>query len=105
MSPAEFIPVAEETGLIGPLGEWVLRQACTEAVKWPPEVRAVAAIGRSLGIITTVEGVERQNQLDLIKAEGFDEAQGYLIARPLPAQQAMELAHSAHGGISTTEPG
>ncbi|APG87410.1 diguanylate cyclase/phosphodiesterase (GGDEF & EAL domains) with PAS/PAC sensor(s) (plasmid) [Sinorhizobium americanum CCGM7] len=33
MSPAEFIPVAEKTGLMGPLGEWILRQACTEEVK------------------------------------------------------------------------
>ncbi|WP_245364265.1 EAL domain-containing protein [Sinorhizobium americanum] len=33
VSPAEFIPVAEKTGLMGPLGEWILRQACTEEVK------------------------------------------------------------------------
>jgi EAL domain-containing protein (putative c-di-GMP-specific phosphodiesterase class I) len=35
ISPADFIPVAEETGLINPLGEWVLRKACEEATNWP----------------------------------------------------------------------
>ncbi len=34
VSPAEFIPVAEDTGLIRPLGEWILRTACREAVAW-----------------------------------------------------------------------
>lgn len=202
VSPAEFIPIAEETGLIGPLGEWILRQACTEAAKWPSQVsvavnlsplqfrnrrlasvirdilsetgleasrlqleitesvflndsasnllilqqirqlgakiamddfgtgysslsylrsfrfdkikvdrsfiadlptgreslaiiRAVAGIGRTLGITTTVEGVETQTQLDAINAEGFDEAQGYLFARPVPASQILEIVQSS----------
>ena len=34
ISPAEFIPIAEKTGLIIPMGEWVLRTACAEALKW-----------------------------------------------------------------------
>jgi diguanylate cyclase (GGDEF)-like protein len=38
VSPAEFIPVAEETGFIVPLGEWVLRQACAEAASWPDDI-------------------------------------------------------------------
>lgn len=39
ISPAEFIPLAEEIGLIGPIGEWVLREACNEAVNWPSEIK------------------------------------------------------------------
>jgi len=37
--PAEFVPLAEEIGLIVPLGEWVIRKACVEAAKWPKDVR------------------------------------------------------------------
>ncbi len=39
VSPAEFIPIAEEIGLIIPLGEWALAQACTEAAGWPGSVK------------------------------------------------------------------
>ncbi|MCJ8521462.1 diguanylate cyclase (GGDEF)-like protein/PAS domain S-box-containing protein [Pseudorhizobium tarimense] len=198
VSPADFIPVAEETGLIIPIGEWVLRTACEQASGWEgdigvavnlsplqfkdgdlvkivsdaleasglapsrlqleitesvmldeneanlhilqelrhlgvkiamddfgtgysslgylrsfpfdkikvdrgfisdlPEgkeslaiVRAVAGIGRSLGITTTVEGVETQEQLDAVNAEGFDEAQGYLFSRPVPAADIPDI--------------
>jgi diguanylate cyclase (GGDEF)-like protein len=39
VSPAEFTPVAEEIGLIVPLGEWVLRKACLDAASWPDGIK------------------------------------------------------------------
>jgi len=39
VSPAEFIPLAEETGLIVQLGEWAIRRACADAAKWPGNLR------------------------------------------------------------------
>jgi diguanylate cyclase (GGDEF)-like protein/PAS domain S-box-containing protein len=39
ISPADFIPIAEETGLIIPIGEWVLNTACHQAINWPDHVK------------------------------------------------------------------
>ena len=39
LQPMEFIPAAEDSGLIIPIGEWVLRQACRDAARWPSSVR------------------------------------------------------------------
>jgi diguanylate cyclase (GGDEF)-like protein len=198
ISPMDFVPLAEETGLIVPIGEWVLRQACAEAAAWPPNVkiainlspvqfksknlvaiivsalgvsglhpgrlaleitesvllddgaqtltilhqlrnlgirismddfgtgysslsylrkfpfdnikidrtfirdmsdredslaivRAVAAMGKSLSIVTTAEGVETQDQLERLKREGCVEAQGFLFSPPVPAANIRKL--------------
>jgi len=49
VSPVKFIPLAEDTRLIIPIGEWVLRQACAEALNWPDHVRvAVNVSGEQL---------------------------------------------------------
>ncbi|WP_207459720.1 EAL domain-containing protein [Azospirillum sp. SYSU D00513] len=204
VSPAEFIPVAEETGLIVALGEWVLQEACREAVGWPaglgvsvnlspvqfrsrglveavagalaesglePErleleitesvllqdndanlavlselrqlglriamddfgtgysalgylrsfpfdkikidrsfvsdlpqgegskaiLHAVAGLGRSLAITTTAEGVETRDQLEAVRAQGCDEAQGYFFSRPVPAAEIPLLLARLEG--------
>ena len=198
VSPADFIPLAEEIGLMPAIGEWVLRTACREAVAWPKPVsvavnlspvqfrnpkladlvahvlaqsglpasrleleitegallenteavvrileqisamgvrtsmddfgtgysslsylqkfrfdkikidqsfvrqvginadstaivRAVAALGASLGMKTTAEGVETQEQLTQIRAEGCTEIQGYLTGRPMTSADAAAI--------------
>jgi diguanylate cyclase (GGDEF)-like protein/PAS domain S-box-containing protein len=42
--PAEFVPVAEDTGLMMPIGQWVLQQACTDAAAWPGEIKVAVNV-------------------------------------------------------------
>ncbi|MET0138387.1 MAG: EAL domain-containing protein, partial [Sphingobium sp.] len=44
ISPAVFIPIAEEAGMIGPIGEWVMRTACRDAAGWPEGTRVAVNV-------------------------------------------------------------
>jgi diguanylate cyclase (GGDEF)-like protein len=201
--PGTFIPLAEEIGIIVPLGEWVLRTACATAARWPDHikicvnlssvqfrarglvqvvvgalaasglrpgrleleitetvlladtegtlavlhqlrelgvriamddfgtgysslsylqtfpfdrikidrsfvkgvaenlgslniVRAVAALANGLGMATTAEGVETQEQLAAVKSEGCSEMQGFLFSGALPVQEIEQRFLSNH---------
>ncbi|WP_019833048.1 putative bifunctional diguanylate cyclase/phosphodiesterase [Sphingomonas sp. PR090111-T3T-6A] len=198
ISPAVFIPIAEENGLILPLGEWVLRRACADAMLWPNEakvsvnvsplqlahpdlprnfhqilletglpprrleieltesaimanreralhvlrqikalgvgialddfgtgyssletlrafpfdkikldrlfvaelevspetiaiIRAVLALGKSLSIPVLAEGIETDGQLRILRREGCDEAQGFLLGYPEPSISPVQV--------------
>jgi EAL domain-containing protein (putative c-di-GMP-specific phosphodiesterase class I) len=54
-------------------------------------VRAVLDLGSSLGMTTTAEGVETEEQLEILRAEGCMQLQGYLFSRPIPAPQIPAL--------------
>jgi diguanylate cyclase (GGDEF)-like protein/PAS domain S-box-containing protein len=67
ISPAEFIPIAEEMGLIVPLGEWVVRKACADAASWPSDccvaVNVSAAQFKNLDILRVVTSALADSQL------------------------------------------
>ena len=44
VSPAKFVPLAEDARLIGPIGDWVLRTACDEAARWPAHIRVAVNV-------------------------------------------------------------
>jgi EAL domain-containing protein (putative c-di-GMP-specific phosphodiesterase class I) len=64
-------------------------------------VRAVAAMAKGLGMHTTAEGVETQEQLETVKLEGCTEVQGFLLSRPLPAGEIQQLLSSARKGLKS----
>ena len=65
-------------------------------------IKAVIALGRSLGTSTTAEGVETEAQLDAVRAHGCDEIQGFLFSRPLSERDAAELIHRLSPGAAVT---
>ena len=60
VAPVSFIPLAEEIGFIVPLGEWVIRQACTTAARWPEDIHVAVNISavqfRNPGLMQVIVG-------------------------------------------------
>jgi len=63
VSPVRFIPLAEETGFIVPLGEWVLRQACAQMMAW----RASGMVMPKVSVNLSVKQIERSDVVDMVR--------------------------------------
>jgi diguanylate cyclase (GGDEF)-like protein len=73
VSPAAFIPLAEEIGFIVPMGEWVIRQACATAARWPAHLRVAVNISavqfRNPGLMQVIVGALAAAGLDPTRLE------------------------------------
>src|ERR1700720_3662866 len=73
IAPVTFIPLAEEIGFIVPLGEWVIRQACAAAVRWPEDLRVAVNISavqfRNPGLMQVIVGALANSGLDPTRLE------------------------------------
>jgi diguanylate cyclase (GGDEF)-like protein/PAS domain S-box-containing protein len=71
--PGKFIPIAEETGMLGRIGEWVLRRACREASNWPEDVGVAVNVSprqlRDPGFIVTLVSALTQAGLEPSRLE------------------------------------
>jgi diguanylate cyclase (GGDEF)-like protein len=73
VSPAAFIPLAEEIGFIVPMGEWVIRQACATAAQWPDNLHIAVNISavqfRNPGLMQVITGALAASRLDPARLE------------------------------------
>jgi EAL domain-containing protein (putative c-di-GMP-specific phosphodiesterase class I) len=82
VSPADFIPIAEETGLIVPMGAWLLGEACREAATWPARMSVAVNVSplqfRFAGFLDTVREALARSGLDPRRLE-LEVTEGILI--------------------------
>jgi diguanylate cyclase (GGDEF)-like protein/PAS domain S-box-containing protein len=57
-------------------------------------VQAILALGHNLGLLVTAEGVETEQQLDLLRRDHCEEVQGFLLGRPMPSEDVAEYLHA-----------
>ena len=97
ISPAEFIPIAEELGLIVPLGEWVLRRACEEASRWPDGLKVAVNVSAvqftSASLVTAVREALRATGLPGWRLE-LEITESVLVANP---GATTAILHSLRG--------
>ncbi len=92
ISPAEFIPLAEELGLILPIGEWVLRTACRKAASWPPGISISVNISplqfRSTTIVSSVKTALENSGLDPRRLD-LEVTEGAILMNSAPIMETF----------------
>lgn len=103
VSPAKFIPLAEDTRLIVPIGEWVLAEACREAARWPGRVKvAVNVSGEQLldpGFIPSVVAALSNSGLAPHRLE-IEVTESIFVRDSNLARQALEQIMALGCGIA-----
>ena len=103
VSPAKFIPLAEDTRLIVPIGEWVLREACMEAVRWPSGIKvAVNVSGEQLldpGFISSVVQALSASGLPAQRLE-LEVTESIFVRDATTARNALEQIMSLGCGVA-----
>lgn len=93
ISPAQFIPVAEEIGMIGQIGEWVLRRACADASTWPESVKVSVNVSptqlASINLVPLLIDVLRATQLQPERVE-IEFTEEMLVLNPAAAQRTLK---------------
>src|SRR5271163_4390234 len=94
VTPTEFIPLAEENGLILPIGEWVLREACREAAKWPAHLKVAINVSvvqfKSPGLLKSIS--EAMEAAGIKGSRLIVEVTESVMIKD--AEQAISLLHS-----------
>ena len=92
VSPSEFIPSAEETGLIHPVGTWVIQQACLAASHWPEEIRVAVNLSatqlQNKDLSQTVRRAVTDAGISMSRLE-IEITESMLISRYASASSAM----------------
>ena len=103
ISPCTFVPMAEASGLIQPLGRWVLETACREAATWPARVHLSVNLSplqvREPGLCETVADALRRAGLDPARLQ-LEVTEGHLLEDTGPVLDTMRGLHALGVGIT-----
>ena len=93
VSPTKFIPLAEETRLIGPIGAWVIRTACEEAARWPSDMRIAVNVSadqlRNPSFVTTIASALASSGVSPERLE-LEVTEGMFMHEGLGATQILD---------------